>query len=647
MNQEKIKEFCDIWSNTIEQEMMVDKHIRYVLSDIQFELLKKTPSVKKIITLINLVTNSAFNSGKYERDIKEQRKKLTAIRTATEDLKKKLREHVAFLTLVGDDLFKQHLDSFIGDYSKEKAIVNENFEDLKKLIGDMLTEVSDISFSKQRIINLISQVRDHIRDGEDYADLVEQIQIELLVIGWTKKDIKDAIGILKHIKTEGGLKVVYTKNIDIFLDYISRDPDEWRLVVPLSNIDIPKECQIGNITLSEKGKYDYSKIPANEQEQKQLISPFSEHFKDKVISEVKIAAYGSDGALKKAFIELSKVIDTISLYYPDRYMEEPRFEDRYLYLIWNVTKKKVVGGMRDNLQSVEIEINGSFFRFLDQYNTLLTKDHTKYSELERNLINALHFYRKGNCSVDNTDKFVNYVIALEVLLTTKEDIKATDRKTLLSDRIIEVLWVLEDYKGKYEELIKAMYKIRNKIVHEGSTTISDMDEKVNQLRKITERAILQVLDQSKECDTLNEFLEQNKTEVSKIRDEELARVRTLNIETGRDYPFNGHLKTSDGDIIGGITFFFCIRDDGKYVTTVGKSPKITREGIMNITSNTQFEIKGHIDELDIDICIDNVDCLSLLLSPFRLSPRNTQINEFRIYSWKQTKTTKNDYQNGE
>ena len=221
MNQEKIKEFCDIWSNTIEQEMMVDKHIRYVLSDIQFELLKKTPSVKKIITLINLVTNSAFNSGKYERDIKEQRKKLTAIRTATEDLKKKLREHVAFLTLVGDDLFKQHLDSFIGDYSKEKAIVNENFEDLKKLIGDMLTEVSDISFSKQRIINLISQVRDHIRDGENYADLVEQIQIELLVIGWTKKDIKDAIGILKHIKTEGGLKVVDTNNIDTFFDYLN------------------------------------------------------------------------------------------------------------------------------------------------------------------------------------------------------------------------------------------------------------------------------------------------------------------------------------------------------------------------------------------------------------------------------------------
>ena len=408
--------------------------------------------------------------------------------------------------------------------------------------------------------------------------------------------------------------------------------DEWKLIIPIENVKFGNDKQkhiIGNVTFFEKRTYDYSKIPLNNDFYEKWVKIYKDLWREQILCEISVSADNPESARKSAFKELSRATDYLSLYYPTRYIEEPTFGVHYL--LWNITKNKLLIGKKAGI-TFEIWINDELSNFMDIYTFPLGNS----TDIEGRLSKAIHFFRKGNCSVRDEDKFLMYVIAMESLLTAKE-MRKTD---LLKKRLNNILLVSKKNEKKFKELVGELYEIRGLIVHEGVTAKfklkngkpKDLEVETKNLREITKQTILYVADivKSSPCETLADVLTEIPKKVGKLRRKELSYARGYGIRPDTDYSCTGELR-QDGRTVSDIDFIFRI-EDGRYVKKVGR---LIGHQVPKRCTSADFEIEGYIKKLDLKIHISEMENMLFKLCSPPMSDTNPK---FEIYSYKISKT---------
>ena len=561
----------------------------------------------------------------HHQKLEEIKKELITIVTRKNNFKRELREayyKISSVSLSDSENItinpesapsRTHLDNFIGYYSNEIFLNDFEISLLKEAVDNIYDEVTSETFLEIYLGNLYGKLSCELK-SETYSvviinSLLKEILVELLKKGFMKKDL--ALNSKSRIPS-------LDSQLQKLADMIHRSTSRWTVIVPINGVEFKDTdpYKIGKVKFYDKNTYDYSKVIdainasfyKTEEKKNKAEEMIINFLTDKIIVETEVDAYGKNGAEENGFLEISKTIDSLSLWKSDVTIKEPEFEEICEFIVLNPETGMFYSWNRDPRYMGKVKLDKDIKDFLKVFDPIFNKPYNELTELEKNITSTLHWYRKGNVSVYPPDKLLNYIIALESLLTTGKD-KGSGKKKIISDRAIEVIWILNDYREKYKEKIKQMYDYRNKIVHEGSTDIFNLEDEAKELGKITKMALLRVVGKTSECETLDKFLEFNEKEIRKKRKDELENARKLGIEINKKIKGEGILKNKTGGPLGKVSFVFEIKDDGKFVVNeVSISSSFKKvEGWVKITfSEKDFSIEGDLENIEGKLVIKEI-----------------------------------------
>jgi len=633
-NTQKLNEILfNTWNELLKSDLTGDKeYFEDKLDVLKNELLKEYPSLDNLNKyIINLLDNNFFKESmegcykNHQQKLKKIKEELRTIVTRKKKFKKGLRE--AYYKINSASLFdpenittnperassRTHLDNFIGYYSNEIFLNDFEISPLKEIVDYIYTEITSETFLETYLENLYGELSRELK-SETYSvmninSLLKEILVELLKKGFVKKDL--ALNSKSRIPS-------LDSQLQKLTDIIHSSTGRWTVIVPINGVEFKdmNPYKIGKVKFYNKNTYDDSKLIdainaslyKREEDKNKAEGVIINFLKDRIIVEAEVSAYGKNGAGENGFLEISKVIDGISLWKSDVTIKEPKFDEICEFIVLNRETGMFYSWNRDPRYMGKVKLDTDMEDFLKVFDSIFNKPYNEYTELEKNITSTLHWYRKGNVSMYPPDKLLNYIIALESLVTTGKD-KGSGKKEIISERTIEVIGVLNDYREKYKGKIKKLYDYRSKIVHEGSTNIFNLEDKAKELGKIIEMALLSVAGKIDECVTLEKFLEYNEKERHKKRKDELEKVQKLGIEINKKIKGEGMLKKRAGGPLGKVSFVFEIKDDGKFVVnevSISSFKKV--EGMLKIASSEKdFVIEGNLENIEGKIVIKEIE----------------------------------------
>jgi PHP family Zn ribbon phosphoesterase len=658
-NTQKLNEVLfNTWNGLLKSDLKGDRgSFEEKLRMLMRELLKEHPSLDSLNKDTEAFLSNNFLKQrmkkcyeKHQQNLKDIKNEVRAIVTRKKKFKKELRNEfykINSISIADSDNIsiclencssRTYLDSFMVYYSNE-ILLNDfaNISALKAIVEDIYAEVTSKAFLDKYLEELYEQLSMELKietySVEIISGLVKEILAELVEKGFVKNDLS-----LK-LTSDSRIPSLYFQ-LEQLDKIIHGSTGKWVVLVRMDGPEFKDitDIKIGRVKLYEKNTYDYSKLidKVGEDSRKPMIIDF---FTDKIIAEAEVDAYEKSEAIENGFLEISKVIDSLSLWPRDAIIKEPKFDESYKVIASNrETGNFFLDSRRDPKYVREVKLNENLKGFLKNFDPILNKPYNAFTELESNVANALHWYRKGKMSMDPYDKFLNYIIALESLLTTVEDIW-TRKQGIISARAIDVIWILKDYHEEYKDKIKKMYDYRNKIVHEGSTDILNLEDEANELGNITEMALRSVAGKIDKCETLEKFLESNEKEINKKRKEELGNAEKLGIEINKKIRGEGLLKRQTGEPLWKVSFAFEIKDDGNFVVnevSISSFKKV--EGMVKIASfEKDFIIEGNLENIEGKLVIKDIE-LGVAFELFDLAHKK-DIN-FHVHSFDITKPPK-------
>nr|QNO49180.1 hypothetical protein CDCKMDEO_00025 [Methanosarcinales archaeon ANME-2c ERB4] len=659
-NTQKLNEVLfNTWDELLKSDLKGNKgYFEKELNDLRNGLSKKNPSLNKLNRgLEKLLDNGFFRESvggcykKHQQKLAEIRKELRDIITQKKKFKKDFRNgyYEFFMFLSGAENCAPNpesapsrivLDDFTEHYSNEVFLNNFCIPPLKNAVDDIYDEVTSEAFLDKYLEELYGKLSRELKleiySVERINGLLKEILIELLKKGFVKKDLS----LNSTSKSQTPSLDSQLQKLD---DMIRGSTSKWAVIVSMDNIEFKgvNEYKIGKVEFYDKNAYDCSKLidaistlPYKTEEVKNKDkSRIINFFKDKIIVEIEVNAYGINGAEEKGFLEISKVIDGLSLWEGDVMIQEPKFEKIYEFILLNRESGKLfLRWNRDPRHVWKVKLDETTKDFLKDFDPIFNKSYNAFTELEKSVANALHWYRKGNMSVYSSDKFLDYIIALESLLTTEEDGRSGKQK-IISDRAIDAIWILDEYRKTFESRIRKMYDHRSEIVHEASIEVPNLENETEELGNITRRVICGVASKLDKCDTLKQFLKLNAEEINNKRDHELENARKLGLKIDKTIKGEGQLKKKSGEYVGKIDFEFRIKDDEKFVTIEGNIYGF--EGIkgspLSLSLSDEFGIEGKLDNVEGKLVVKEMGLYDTIFGLFDIAHKKQM--RFRVFSF--------------
>jgi hypothetical protein len=648
------------WTEHLEGDLKGKKNsFEKELNDLRNELLKKNPSLKELNKgVINLLDNDFFKKSMKEC-YENHRQKLEEIKNTLRDIvtrkkksEKALREAYYNMRKVffysenisvnpESDSSRTDLDKIIAHYSNDVFLNDFDVSLLKKILDDIYAEVTSTGFSEKYLEDLHGELSRELKLKKYSAEIINgmpkilvELLVELLKKGFMKKDL--ALNSNSQIPSLDSL-------LQKLADMIHRSTSKWTVIGSINGVELKDTnvYKIGKVTFYDKNTYDYSKLIdahnasfyKTEEDKNKVNGRIINFLNDKIIVDAEVDAYGVNGAKESGFLEISRAIDVLSFMRSDVMIKEPKFEEFCNFIVLNRETEALPSFLynSDPRYVWKVKLDETIKGDLKCFNPIFNKPYNELTELEKNVANALHRYRKGNMSVDPSDKFLNYIIALESLLTTEKD-RRSGKKEKISDRAICVIWILNDYREIYKDKIKKMYDYRSKIVHEGSVDIFNLEDEAKELGKITQMALRSVADKIDECETLEKFREYNEKEIHKKRKNELENARKLGIGINKEIKGEGRLKKKSGEDVGKINFKFWIKDDKKFVMTEGNIYDLKRieEGPLSLSPSDKFIIEGKLENIEGKLVVKEMEFEFDIVIEYILHKKEML---FRVYSF--------------
>jgi len=301
------------------------------------------------------------------------------------------------------------------------------------------------------------------------------------------------------------------------LKYLERSPPQsWVFFIPISNL----QMMVSNFTLGNANFFNMSQSTMERLESEysmrfgignssnERYSKIKEETHTTTFSRVTVSAAEVNKALEKAFEEVEAALNVLRLYGSS--IERIGIQGEVFSPLRNIyhtnLATKTFGSSTSRVDlAIPFTMDDSRLSllrkegFYDRFSQLLINK--GQTELERKILTSIHWYGLGIKDTNKLDKFVKLVIALEsILLNEREEPK----RYHLAERAAFILGEGKVKKRIYDR-INELYRIRSRIVHEGSKDIKpeDLDDIFNFLINL----IFFMIKNSEKFKSLNDVIE--------------------------------------------------------------------------------------------------------------------------------------------
>jgi hypothetical protein len=620
MNRFQISRLGQLWQNALRDRTWKQSE-RAKLETVVRELQNNNLHLSEIRRLLGemlvnefFVTRMASTYSKYEGELKAQvrsldtllaRKKMisSAMRTFYSTKQQlKLKDGSTIECDVAGSKAGKNLHEILGRYSYE--LVNDQFDRsfIKNITDEICSILKSSSTSELRtnVGAFLSSLESKELDEPVMANLIDNVIFDLVWAGHSESDLEDVgtsltLAALEETETR---KMLESRLLAV--------PSKWIILTSLEDLSLPddKDVRIGNVTLHgithefsmicnciRTATIEYAGKDVEEAIKEDAIKRVKD-LRGKVSAEIVTSAYGSKKACEIAVQEISKMIDVLAIHDPNSVIREPRELPLHQITALNSSEgmlpSQSIATRPDITRKKDLNDNAvrrlqSMLQRIDQ---TLRKEPDNLNEFEHRIVNAMHFYRKGNYAFDPQDKVVNYFVSLECMLILPGERPSKS----LPNRVLDVIGVMKENAREMKDLVEHAYRHRGGILHFGHVS-ADMSAQIASSLFEVNRRVMGILAghlQDPRCDSLQHFLDVIHEET--VANREQARRNAL-LEVNKEFPAEGLLKSSDGAEIGHAEFTFGYKDDGKYVYMLGSISKFKAFGTLSQDGQSIEEVQ--------------------------------------------------------
>jgi len=508
---------------------------------------------------------------------------------------------------LGSSTFRASLLEILSRYSYELARKQFDKFDIAAILKNIKRELESDELASDYLQRLfagfVSATESPEFDEHGMREIVGQLIGELIRKGHSPADLH-YWGTALSLGIGNGKQ--FFKNL---VSSLIATPTKWLVLTGLEDIGPPDDASVtvGNVVLHGI-KYDFSPIlnmikeASLDDRVKEISTSTVNSLQGKITIQVKTEAYGPHQAGEKALQETSKVIDILSVLHPENVIREPTELQHH-----EMIELDVDHGMNASVEStsrleliarkLDAKTLSNLEKMLKAFGEILVKPVDSLNEFGRRILTAVHFYRKGNFAFDPLDKVVCYFVALESMLVMKGERPST----ILPKRVLDVLWVGQEWSTEMRQLVEEAYRHRGEILHYGVSNRKQSEYISASLQELSRRILAVMVDYAGKagCDTLKQFL-------AMIRNDALTEreriIKNAKLEVNREYSGNGILRKSDGTSVGEVGYKFSYKDDGRYVYMAGYITKFRLLG--QLSEAEGYFIEGRFTDVTGDFRLD-------------------------------------------
>lgn len=254
-------------------------------------------------------------------------------------------------------------------------------------------------------------------------------------------------------------------------------PDRWIVLFPIEDLDIEAGgLSVADVSFSRLTSGHMSQWQCFERLKKAGLKEFCDEFRNHTCAEVEVEEKDKDTSYEKASSKVRSVLDLLRIFKGKCELREPRGavmknkktgKEEFSWFKAKWTQKsawpwkcKIKRGERAKLTNLTSDLEP----FLEDPDSC---------ELNRRIIRSLRWSADATQEIDDADRIIKCVTALECLLLKERK----NKRNLLAERIA-VIWTSNNVnRDKIFSDIKGFYELRNCIVHGEKYDITRKDLK--------------------------------------------------------------------------------------------------------------------------------------------------------------------------
>lgn len=582
--------------------------LRLNISDVeQKKLTRPADQINKIVKRIEKLPEELKEQELSTSKLNKKAEKLRELNDCSEKIKEDLHEKISDKEVIKVDVGNEtasiklnednqrYWSSFISNQSKK--LIQERLDKVIEDLEDLLDKVSEkIRTTPEQIKSWLGVIEDYLFDRKKVKDdklglMISNIQYYLYQKGEKKKDISRITSLLNHDKKP------FKERVESLLDRI--DPKQkikrtYYLLFPEEEIKLEddNELEMFGVRFYPPGKLDLSNYELGYEYHKDTYGDLIEDFmKDQggmVACSTDVEATGIRQRREKAFQKIDKAIDILRLRAPKRRILPPSSRTKTDFLVADSDSENIYsGGTRQTFRTIPYEIDPdekeNIMKHLDELDFLIEPK----TEIEKSIKKSIHWFGVANYSNAKEDKFLNYYVALESLLT--DGPKEQMRGGKLGKRVVELARVLGDYRKRVSRQMEDIYGLRCKVVHGGHYG-RELEEIMPVLRSYTKKCINKAGNLIKEegCSSVEELKEENQKKLERIKENNIS---SSPLGEGETAEVDGKAVDINGSTIAEVTLSMKFRMEERFAYWEGEVIEFNQKGSFEIGSIKSFVTK--------------------------------------------------------
>nr|WAI00008.1 MAG: HEPN domain-containing protein [Candidatus Methanoperedens sp.] len=300
-----------------------------------------------------------------------------------------------------------------------------------------------------------------------------------------------------------------SQEIEAFFNSISKQLEEYEVLIPILNLDAnDSKFRIRDITIKKIGKKSLEEFGLKKEYENILFGNFFEKTVDKTVAIIPEKGNNPklvcERARKKAdyAIRVLQVALAISSLHHLALLFK---QDVIIYYRIKNNPSSVRGYWQRGYKPLGLEINADYENRINEFlsNTQVIIEKQKPSpELEKCFEKALTWIGRSIEEEDLDIKIVKLSIALETILTTKDD---RLKGEALTSRMLFLNDIVQNQPFKNPAEVLRIYVLRSKIVHSGELGIASQEDYLTMLQVAIETLVYSI-DVTKGLRNQNDFI---------------------------------------------------------------------------------------------------------------------------------------------
>ena len=405
---------------------------------------------------------------------------------------------------------------------------------------------------------------------------IEEIFAELQSRGWRKDDLE---GVIKKFATSSNTD--REKKQEIFLRKIREDNDPQKCYVglPEANLEGFTPISAGDITFHSNSDPDFDIHSRLHPKMGSMdFSSQSDIWAEGEVSgataDIKVRRLKEMVARAVDVLNLGKKAGTLQFPYDESYTVLQEVDDKILPLKAN--------NDLSHLDYNELESRSNLEDRIDHFEDYLSGN--LESPLQNSISNSIRWYRYGNRSPEEAERFLKYIISIESLLVKG---KSESKQDTIAERAVEILQYIESERDSQKQLFHDFYDTRSEIVHTGARDLPELDLQIDKLESVAAQLISKCEQYTEKCESVDEVIEFIHEEEKELKRE---RIENSPFDISEGFHIDAKLIAGKDYEIATLELDGEFVDDGRYVFFEAEIVDGEYESGVSLNSDMEYKV---------------------------------------------------------